>query len=288
MKPAKTDLGLGILGLGMSVTMFLAQGPYTSAWQYAAGLSPLLLAGTGIVAYRSVLKARRIARVFVHAKTSYDLVAAADITSTFTVRVVNENGDVTYDRDYRIELVKNGVTLKRTKLDLVGSEAAIPDFPPGAVITDSNPAGVRLEPRDVSTTLFQRGGRPHYDYRWCYEIIPPLQRKGDYVSFAYSGDVPASEGAAFTENGSIFFFYHETIAMDVINTLIAPPKHRIAILDSWIEDWEGHRSDLPAGTDPELDEARQVLRWRPPYRKGRGFFCRYRLLPIGHSGAALT
>ena len=185
-----------------------------------------------------------------------------------------------------MEVLRNGAVEYRTKQDLIGAEVPVPDFPPQATVLSSRPAEVTLSPRDVATTQTTRGGHPHYDYRWAYSISPALRNRGDFVEYSYASLIPKCEAKAFTEAGSLFFFLHESIPLDVEYSLIAPPRHRIHIVEAWIEDSDKARVDLPDADRPSLTIGEQVMTWHPSYRKGHAYLCRYRL--IGTDSGATT
>lgn len=278
MRILKTDIVLALVGLGTTITVFLAQGPYNSVWKYALAISPVVLAGCAIATVHAFRRGRHFYRALLHAKEAYDLVTATDIKSTFTVRVLNSEGDLLYERYYNVVLLKDGVTVRKTKQDLVGSEIPIETFPPEVALNSSKPRNIQLAPTDVTFLRTTRGGRPHFDYRWSYEIVPPLRNKGDFVDYSYSAIIPKCEVKAFSEAGSLFFFHHESLPLEVHYSLIAPPKFKIVILESWAEDPDGVRAELPMGDLPQLDKSEQILIWRPSYRKRMCFICKYRLV----------
>lgn len=192
----------------------------------------------------------------------------------------NTKGDLLYERFFRVAVLRNGAVEYRTKQDLVSAEVPIPDFPPKATILSSRPAGVVLAPRDVATMQTKRGGHPHFDYRWAYSITPALRNRGDFVEYSYASLIPRCEAKAFTDAGSLFFFLHESIPLDVEYSLIAPPRYKIHIVEAWIEDPDKVRIDLPDTDRPELAMGDQVMTWHPSYRKGHAYLCRYRLIAV--------
>jgi hypothetical protein len=274
----KTEIAFAVLGIATAITVFLAQGPYQHLWQYALALSPLVFAAVIIAARRGWARARHFVNALLHAKEAYDLVTATDMRSTFTVRVLNSDGDLLYERYYHIVLIKDGVSIRKTRQDLVGAEIPIDRFPPKAVVKLSKPKNMQLTPTDVTYSRRRRGDREHYDYRWCYEIVPPLRNKGDYVDYSYSAEIPRCEATAFTDRGSLFFFHHEAIPLDIHYSLIAPPNYRIEIDKTWVEDLDGARSEVPTPDQPHLDDSNQVLQWKPTYRRRSCFVCKYRFV----------
>lgn len=278
MKIPKSDLLFALVGLGTTVTIFLAQGPYDKAWKYGLALSPLVVSILAIAGYRAYKKAQHFYLALVHAKEAYDLVTATDINSIFNVRIMNEDGDLLYERYFNIKLLKDGVAIRKTKYDLVSSESPIDDFPPSTKVHSSYPNNIALHPADITKSKPIRGGRTHHDYRWCYEINPPLRNKDDFIEYGYSALIPKCEPGAFQEQGALFFFHHESIPLDVNYSLMAPPKYKIHIMESWMEDQEGRRKELPQEDLPQLEKGEQYLKWHPHYRKRMCFICKYRLI----------
>lgn len=123
-----------------------------------------------------------------------------------------------------------------------------------------------------------RGGHRHFDCRWAYNITPSLRHKGDFVEYSYASTMPQCEAEAFTEAGALFFFLHESIALDVEYNLIAPPRFKIQIVDAWIEDEDHIRVELPIEDWLTLDVGQQLMRWRPSYRKAHSYVARHRLI----------
>lgn len=276
----RTQAVVGGLGIVLAVAVFLAQGPYDQWWKYALVATPLLVALAILRARSLVRRLQRYRRALIHAKEAFDWVSGTEITSTFTVRVQNAKGDLLYERFFRVAVLRDGAVEYKTKQDLVGAEVPIPDFPPKATILSSRPAGVVLAPRDVATVQTMRGGHPHFDYRWAYSITPALRKKGDFIEYSYASLIPKCEAKAFTEAGSLFFFLHESIPLDVEYSLIAPPRYRIHIVEAWIEDPDKTRIDLPDDDRPELSKGDQVMTWYPSYRKAHAYLCRYRLIAV--------
>lgn len=275
----KLELMLGVVSLLSTLTIFVAQGPYNNLWQYGVAFSPIFAAVIFIVGCHAFLRVRHFVLALLHAKEAYDLVTATDITSKFAVRILNLQGDLLYERDYHVILLKDKVTIRKTKTDLVGSEVAIENFPPTVKLASSKPSNIRLLPTDVTFYNPVRAGRPHYEYSWAYEISPPLRNRGDFIDYSYSAVIPLCETKAFTDTGSIFYFRHESLPLEVCYTLLSPPNYRISITDSWLENADGQRSELSRSDSPSLDESAQLLTWKPSYRRRMCFMCRYRLVP---------
>lgn len=278
MRIPKSDLLFALVGLGTTVTIFLAQGPYDNVWKYGLALSPLVFSLFVIAGYRAYKKALHFYLALVHAKEAYDLVTATDLNSVFNVRIMNEEGDLLYERYFTIKLLKDGVAIRKTRHDLVSSESPIDDFPPLTKVHASYPSNIALHPADVTISQPIRGGRTHHDYKWCYEIDPPLRNKDDFLEYGYSSLIPKCEPSAFQEKGAFFFFHHESIPLDINYSLMAPPKFKIKILDSWVEDIEGRRSELAQDDLPVLEKGGQYLKWHPHYGKRKCFICKYRLI----------
>jgi hypothetical protein len=280
----RLETALAVAGLLMSVAVFLAQGPYDRAWKYMIVALPMVVVAIVILARPALRRFQRFGRAMIHAKEAFDWIMGTKIESTFTVRIQNTKGDLLYERWFRLEVLKNGVVEDRTKQDLVGAEVPIPGFPPNAIVNSSRPHGVTLTPRDVVMFKTVRGQHDHFDYRWAYEIQPALRNRGDYVEYSYSSLIPKCEAKAFTEGGALFFFLHDSIALDVLYSLFAPPRYRIHIVEAWIEDADRRRNDLPKEDWPTLSHGDQVMSWQPTYRKKHSYIARYRLLPAGASG----
>ena len=278
MQIRKKDILLAAIGLATAITIFVAQGPYESAWSYLFAFSPILISILIIITYKGVARLRRFYQALIHAKEAYDLISATNIKSTFRVRIMNTQGDLHYERYFYVELIKDGVVISKTRKDLVSSEIEIENFPPPAVVKSSIPRNVKLHPCEVYYANTVRGGRQHRDHYWRYEIVPPLRRKGDFIEYGYSSVVPKCEPKVFTDSGALFFFHHEALPLDIRYSLMAPPGYCVEIMDSWTEDYEGRRQEIRPSEAPVVDESGQMLTWQPAYRKRTAFICRYRLI----------
>jgi hypothetical protein len=271
------EIAIAGFGLATSAAIFIAQGPYSSPWSYFIAFSPLGAVLVLIATYRMAKRGKTYYLALRHAKESYDLITSTDIKSTFRVRITNTRGDLHYERYFLVKLVKNGFEIRRTRKDMVSSEAFISNFPPTAKVISSVPRGISLKPVEIAFEKPVRGGRKHFDHFWKYEISPPLSKKGDFVEYGYSALIPECEPKAFSDEGAFFFFHHEALPLDIKYTLIAPEGYVINIIDNWLEDSDGRRIELSGADRPVVEQSGQMLTWQPYYRKRASFICRYKL-----------
>lgn len=274
----KFDSIVGIVGLLSAITMFIAQ-EQNGTWQkYLFAFSPILVAFLFIILRRSYIKLRAFLKMVNELKRNYDIVTGANVTSDLVVRILNTDGDITYERRFRYEVIKNNVTISQTKKDLIGSESSLAGMPPEAIILDSSRAKISLTPTEQAALSTTRAGLPHFDYRWCYKISPPLTEKGDFVEYEYKSQILGSEKKAFTPEGAVFFFIHEAVLMDIECTLISPPLHKIEIIDYNIEQHDGVVQNIPENETPRLEANGHSLKWKPGHRKGASYICHYRVV----------
>jgi hypothetical protein len=206
-----------------------------------------------------------------------DYISSINLKSTFRVRILNQDGDLHYERYFYLELKKDKI-FTETRKDLVSSEFLIDNFPPTAKVISSIPRNVSLTPSYTSIVESIRGGRKHYDYLWRYKLTPALKKKNDFIEYGYSAIIPKCEPKAFTKEGALFFFYHQSIPLDIKYSLLAPPSYCINIIDYWIEEKSGRKEKLNKSEAPFLDDSGQLLSWLPKYRKEYCFICKYNLI----------
>lgn len=276
----KTDTLLAILGIVLTIIVFLVQGPYTSTWnwKYLVVALPILLTVIAILANRlfEMLKSERL--TFRELMEERDAIMGAEITSELVVRILNTEGDASYERKFRYDMVKN-TTIRRTKRDLIGSEVKLNGMPPPARVLGCSNQNMTLTPKEVCADEIIRSGRKHFDYRWYYELSPPLSGKGKFIEYEYESNAPGSEKSAFSEEGGIFFFHHEVILMEMRCVLISPPTHRIQIIDFRVTDSDGNSVNVPSNERPATEANGHMLSWRPAYVKATSV-CRYKLVPL--------
>jgi hypothetical protein len=275
----RLDIVIGIVALITSIAVFFAQGPYKQPWSYVLALAPIAFALLFIILHWVLRKYKALGQALAHAKREYDYVTGTHTTSDLVVRVNNDKGDISYERKFRIVVIRDGVTIDKTNLDLLSCEAKVDGIPPKASVLRASKDSVSLEAIEVASEELSHGGRRHVDHRWRYKISPPLVGKGQFVEYQYSADIPGSELTAFSEEGSLFFFLHEAVLMDSNCSLVSPSHYRISILEAYVQQYDGQRLDsIPPEEAPKLEANDHVLRWKPVYRKGASFVCRYRLL----------
>lgn len=276
----KLDSIVGFVGLLISVTTFLAQGPYEDPWKYLLAGSPLLLAALLILAHNIFVRFGSLRDTIAHLKHEYELLTGTNVSSHVVVRITNTDGDIRFERRFRYKVIKNGVTIHRTKRDLVGSEAPLGNMPPQARVLKASKVGTMLKAVEAATAESTRAGRKHFDYRWYYDISPALDSKGQYVEYEYVTDIPASEAKAFTDDGAVLCFISEELLMETDCTFISPPTHRIVIIKYHIEQHDGVVKEIPENEKPWLESNGHTLRWTPGFRKGASYVCQYKLTSI--------
>lgn len=275
---SRSDLIFGVVGILTSISVFVAQGPYSDPLQYLVALVPVLVAATVIVIHQVVLRFRSMTRALTEAKEKYDLLTGTDVSSSLVVRIMNSEGDISYERRVRYELIKDGIVVPKTKNDLIGAEEPISGIPPTPVVLASSVSGVTLQLAESATDEINRGGRKHYDCWWRYRITPALQKKGDFIEYEYSADMPKCEAKAFSEEGALFFFVHEVNLMSVDCTLISPPDYRFELMEYFIEQSGRKVNNILEEEKPRIESNGHSLRWTPAYRKGASYVCRYKLV----------
>ncbi len=276
---SRSDLIFGVLGILTSISVFVAQGPYNDPWQYLVALVPVLIAAIAIAIHRVFLRFRSMTRALAEAKEKYDLLTGTDVSSSLVVRIMNSEGDISYERRVRYELIKDGIVVSKTKNDLIGTEEPIVGGPPTPVVLASSVNGVTLQLAESATDESDRGGRKHYDCWWRYRITPAMRNKGDFIEYEYSAALAKCEAKAFSEEGALFFFVHEVNLMSVDCTLISPPDFRFDLMEYYVEKGGRKVNNILEEEKPKIESNGHSLRWTPAYRKGASYVCRYKLVP---------
>jgi hypothetical protein len=278
MKSSNLKYSLSIIGILTALIIFFVQEP-SGIWSYLFVLSPLAIAALFYIIIKAASRFKRKYQALIHAKESYNLVTAVSIKSTYRVEILNEQGDLHYERYFFYELIKDGVTINKTRKDLVSSEVKINNFPPSANVISSIPNNISLKPCEVYSDTAIRSERKHYDYYWRYKINPALRNKDDCLEYGYSAKIAECEPKAFSDKGALFFFHHEALPLDVHYSLTAPRGYSIKIMDSWIEDNSGRKHEISGSNSPNINESGQILSWHPTYRKQATFICKYKMVP---------
>lgn len=275
----KGDSFIGIFGLVLTIAVFFAQGPYKHAWSYVTVFAcPILLTAALIALNRSNLNLKQQRRVITRLIKNYNLVMGVNISSELVVRILNTDGDVDCERRLRYEIVKN-TNMHRTKSDLLYSDAPLDSEPPAAKILNCSNSNVRLTAVKVSSDEAVSIDSQHFSCCWYYKLTPPLSGKGQFIEYEYFSRAPASEKNAFTDSGGTFSFHHEVELMQTQCTLIAPPSHRINIIDFNVTMIDGTILEVPKAEQPLIEHNGHMLSWKPMHL-GAKFACRYKLTPV--------
>lgn len=275
------DISSGGFGLGMALVIFFAQGPYDHVWQYMFVAAPVLVASLFIGAHIAQRRFGKLRRALSRARILYELLNGTDEDTSVVVRIINTDGDVSVHRRSRLRLVKDGVSVTNTTKSFIGSEKEVPDLPPTAkIVTASN---VNQAIRGSTVSIVDPGsanaGDIKFAYEWRYDLDPPLRDKGSFVEYEYSLIVPRAAALAFSDEGSEVNFSHTAVSSNVDCTLISCEGHSIEILECFSQESEGNRSPLDPAEAPVLKASGHVLSWKPAYRKGALFVCRYKVVP---------
>ncbi len=280
MKSLKeTEVASGAVGAGLAVIIFFAQGPYESAWQYVAVVAPVAAATLFIVSRLVYRRFQRMRRALDRARNLYGLLLSVDVATTVVVRIINKKGDASMYRRSRIELVKDGIPIHKTTKSFIGSKNEIPGLPPMANIVEAS---------NVSQAILSTGlqsldpasadaGDIAFAYEWQYKLDPPLEGKGNYVEYEHTVLAPGAEAGAFSKEGSEINFSHTAVSSSVDCTLISCDDHRIEVLEYFYQDSLGNKSEMGAGEVPVLNAGGHTMSWKPTFRKGGLFVCRYRV-----------
>ncbi|MEW8626781.1 MAG: hypothetical protein AB2551_13580 [Candidatus Thiodiazotropha sp.] len=278
MKPiAKADSLLGIAGLVTSIVLYL-RGKTNPDWiDYAVTLAPTLLAVVIIIGLHLAIYYKKKIEGLLVVKKLYNRIISVRTNSTLVARVLNNKGDVRYERTYSMTVVSKESSIDRTKRDYLFSGVSLDSFPPEVTIVESPSSDLKLIPRVIDERDEKIDGRHHYKYGWYYDIDPPLSKSGQILKFGYSLTIPECEANAFTEDGALFFMMSDAAYTKTECTLISPENYIIEILDQFIEEPDATKVTVDEGEGPVLSDNAQVLTWRIGYRPSAKFVVKYRL-----------
>ena len=268
-KPIYLDALFALMGIFVSLAIFVAQGGGKTAVANLIPIIPILSVGILIGGHRLLLYIQRL-------RGALSLVLNARSKSTMVIKITNVDGDVWLEKKFRIEAMGGASVLSITKNEVLFSEVPIAQMPPSASVISSSYPKTALRPRYVDSTQVEVCGVKNYKYEWRYEIVPPIKGKGAFIEFHYQLEIPKCETVAFTKQGGKLFYAHSAFDMEAEVSLISPTGYRIEILKTYVERFDG--SQTACTINPDLQSGGHVLIWKPPYHVGGRSVCDYRLI----------
>jgi len=221
-------------------------------WKYFLPAIPILIAGLAIVIFHVLARTTNLRNALSRLTKDYHLMTSVRGKSHMFVRLLNDNGDIEFQREYLLELVKD-VHVETTKNELLISEVPMPQMPPKAEIISSTLSPQKLQSIKYSQTKENISGREHFHYSWYYQIDNPLVKKGDNIEYRYSCHIPKSESMAFTEEGGLLFVECGALYIELKVTLISPPGFEIEVVECKTIDYDGTERPLSENQYPVLD-----------------------------------
>ena len=274
--PMTRDVALALIGLALSITLFVAQGPYTNAWKYIVGFSPLLATLLTLAAIHLVRRYRALGHAL-------SLAMGTRLSLSSVVRIENRAGDVTMERRRKLSIVSDKTVVSYTPDEGVFVSTKADGLPPTATITASRVASRRLILKTSYDAPVQIRGQQAWQYGWSYRIEPPLHGKGDFVEYVVQLRLPATESEIFEPEGDTFVVENAYYASTTDIALIAPSGYIFQLVDSWLEDFDGNRIELDDRERPRISTNAHELTWKPTWQKGARHICRLRLRSITQS-----
>jgi hypothetical protein len=271
------QVGLFIIPIAISITIFFAQGPYNGLWKYILPFIPLLLGAIGITVYRLALTVGRQKRALGIVRRIYRELISQRLNSWLIVRVLNEHGDIEFEREYELLLDKKNALITHSKYETMTARGECSPVPPPATISVSPNVRTTLTPVNYQRSKVLVNNMPHVCHTWRYVIDPPLRNRKDRLKYRYAIRVPGEEANAFKEEGSLFFVENRSLDLALSAMLIACSGYRIEILETFLEESDGTCKALDPACEPHLEAAASILRWAPPYLQTSRYVCRYRL-----------
>ena len=264
------DRIVGVLGVFLSVSIFISSSDNKNINTYFYSLSPVFLFALYFsfsILYKKIKDLRN----------SLALVTGTNIDTKMIVTILNNNGDVSLERIYKIALNRAGSTVHSTVKELLFSHKNNKKLPPKAHIISSSRGDTKIVEKYIHRSIMKVNNIDQYKYEWAYDIKPPLKKKNDYIKYKYLVYMGKEEESAFSEKGSMIYFEHSSNIMDAEITLISPPNTSIIILETFYEDDEGNHKKLYDKEQPVLYSGNRTLIWKPKYRRGERAICKYRI-----------
>lgn len=262
-----------MVGITLSVTLFIAQGPYQSWINYVAGLSPAVAAIAGVAGLRAYRKYKELRHALV-------LATGARQSVTTVIRIQNSVGDVVIDRRFRLSVLAKAARVQYTPEEGVIVGLGVPMTPPVPKVIASRRAGRRLVVKAGFSHQLNLEGDAALEYGWSYRIEPPLEGKGDYMEYAHQLQFARECARAFDPGGDTFVCENVVYGSNTESVLVGPPGHRFVVVDAWLIDFDGTRVELGAADRPSVSASGHQLAWSPQWRKGARHICRFRLIPV--------
>lgn len=264
------ELSLGVIGVALSVSVFVAQGPYDRGWRYALGLAPLMVAATAIA---SVKLYRRV----LHLRNLVALTTATRTAGTIVIRVINDAGDLAIRKTYKMQLVTDATTVQHTRDETLYSLLPVADMPPEANVISTGRSERKLVPRASYHSLVSNESETVLSkYGWSYDIRPPLAGRDDHVEFSLHLAVPGGLREAFTADGDEYFWERTSYDTTTDVFIVSPSGHELEIMDSWIIEFDGRRVQPPAEQRPRMTTGSTAFEWHLAPLSGARYACRLR------------
>jgi hypothetical protein len=195
----RRDFVIALVGVALSVTFFVAQGPYNNAWMYVLGFSPLLVTFVIVAALRGFEKYRALGHAL-------SLAMGTRLSLSSVVRIENSDGDVLMERRRRLSIVSDKTRVSFTPDEGIFGSMQTAGLPPPAHVTASRIASRQLTLKTLYDGMVQIRGEQVWQYGWSYRIEPPLRGKGDFVEYVQVLRLPGAEREVFGPTGDTLWW----------------------------------------------------------------------------------
>ncbi|ADQ80787.1 hypothetical protein Palpr_2657 [Paludibacter propionicigenes WB4] len=265
-----------VIGVLTSVSIFIAQGPYTETWKYLIPITPLFFVILVISLKQLVLSIYNSKSKFNHIKDELDFITSTKTHASLFVRIENQEGDLHVTKNQLIELFKENI-IKSTS-EVMFSEHKLEQLPSTLKTTNKSTNNAIVTLKNTLLTEETINNTDVIRHEWKYEINPPLTKKGDIVEYTYEYEMPNEIKDAFTNQGDFLILEQGNFTQDISLTVIAPKKYKFVIIRSYIEDYIGKKTDiLEKECIPKLSKNNSILEWNTSYKKFSRYVCHYQL-----------
>lgn len=122
------------------------------------------------------------------------------------------------------------------------------------------------------------------EYAYCLSV--PLRHKDDFVEYEVQTVITGHLSGAFTESGEVDGCTVTSLDDMVTMVMKAPPKHRIEIMDFWVQDEQGNKvprlCSLMDSTPPVLEANETQWKWILEYPAlFHLYLVKFRVVPFG-------
>ncbi len=210
----------------------------------------------------------------------YKLITSSKIKSNYVLEVINTDGDIKVDKQHEIILTKKGISINRTKGEVLLLEEELEHFPVKCTLLKSSNSATKLIEKIKKYEQEEISGILHHRYEWYYNIKPPLVGKNSFVKFKYDVTVKNAAKRSFTEEGDFLIITHSNIEQKIDYTFICPNGFKIVIIEYYFEDFNNNKLEITENKyRPKLESNDRILRWLTikQYNDSK-YVCKYKLV----------